>query len=140
MCMINRATNSRFQKGVGLPVAIFIITLLAVLAVVINLLVEQNAQTFSEELSFTRAFYAAETGAGIGMNTIFPPEEFPTYGSTAECAAGPRTYNFIVDGLNACSAEVTCTAVTIGARNYATITSEGSCEDSTRTIRVRTVY
>ena len=133
-------TSTASQRGVGLPVAIFVITLLAILAIVINLVVEQNAQSFSEELNFTRAFYAAETGAGIGMNTIFPPDEYPTYSVTAECAAGPRTYNFIVDGLNACSASVTCTAVTISSNNYATVTSEGSCGDSTRTIRVRTVY
>jgi len=128
------------QKGVGLPAAIFIITIMALLAVGINLLVEQNSQSFAEELQLTRAFYAAETGAGFAMNTIYPPEEYSAYATTAECAAGPRTYNFTVDGLNNCSAEVTCNAIVVGTRNYATVESEGTCGDVERTIQVRTVY
>ena len=83
---------------------------------------------------------AAETGAGFAMNTIYPPEEYSAYATTAECAAGPRTYNFTVDGLNACSASVTCTLVTISGNNYATVESEGSCGDVQRTVQVRTVY
>ncbi len=100
----------------------------------------QNAQTFEEELNLTRAFYAAETGAGIAMNTIFPPEEYPAYATTAECAAGPREYDFTVDGLNQCSASVTCTSVVISSKNYATIESTGSCGDIERTIQARTTY
>lgn len=113
---------------------------MAVIAVAINQLVNQNAQTFEEEINLTRAFYAAESGAGFAMNTIFPPEEYPTYGTTAECAAGPRVYNFAVDGLQGCSASVTCTPITISGTVYATIESEGSCGDVERTIQVRTVY
>lgn len=128
------------QSGLSLPAAIFVITLLAVLAVTINALVSQNAETYQEEINLTRAFYAAESGAGFAMNTIYPPEEYPGYGTTAECAAGPRIYNFEVAGLNNCSASVTCSLVTIGSDNYATIESEGSCGDVERTIQVRTAY
>jgi MSHA biogenesis protein MshP len=128
------------QYGIGLPAAIFIITLLAVIAVAVNQLVSQNAQVYEEEINLTRAFYAAETGAGFAMNTIFPPEEYSGYATTAECAAGPRTYNLSVDGLNNCTAEVTCTLVTISGTNYATVESEGTCGDVERTIQVRTAY
>lgn len=128
------------QMGIGLPAAIFVITLMAVLAVAINVLVSQNAQTFEEEVNLTRAFYAAESGAGFAMNTIFPPEEYSTYATTSECVAGPRVYNFTVAGLNNCSASVTCEPLLVGGRNYATIRSEGSCGDVTRIIQVRTVY
>ena len=38
------------QAGIGLPAAIFVITLMAAIAVAINLLVGQNAQTFDEEI------------------------------------------------------------------------------------------
>ena len=135
-------SSARFldQDGIGLPAAIFVIPLIAVIVIGINLLVSQNAQIYQEEINLIRAFYAAETGAGIGMNTIYPPEEYPTYGATAECAAGPQVYNFIVDGLNNCSASVTCTQVTISGSNYATVESDGTCGDFTRSIRVRTVY
>ena len=137
-----RCLDSRFskQEGIGLPAAIFVITLLAVIAVGVNYLVSQNAQSYEEEVNLTRAFYAAESGAGFAMNTIFPPEEYSAYATTAECVAGPRTYNFTVEGLNQCTASVTCTEVTIGGTNYATIESEGTCGDVERTIQVRTVY
>lgn len=113
---------------------------MAVIAVAVNQLLSQNAQTFEEEVNLTRAFYAAESGAGFVMNTVFPPEEYPGYGTTAECVTTPRIYNFIVDGLNQCSATVTCTPLLIGTTNYATIQSEGSCGDVERTVQIRTVY
>jgi len=140
--MQHEATKSfiRAQSGISLPAAIFVITLMAVIAVAVNEIISQNAQTYEEEINLTRAFYAAETGAGFAMNTIFPPEEYSAYATTAECAAGPRVYNFTVDGLNACSASVTCTLVTISGNNYATVESEGSCGDVQRTVQVRTVY
>ncbi|MEQ8315140.1 MAG: hypothetical protein RL839_06730 [Gammaproteobacteria bacterium] len=134
------AMNRVSQRGIGLPAAIFVVTLMIAIAAGINQLLNQNAQTFEEEINLTRAFYAAESGAGIGMNTIYPPEEYPAYGTTAECAAGPRVYNFISEGLNQCSASVTCTQVTISGTNYATVESTGSCGDVERTIQVRTVY
>ncbi len=132
--------NFPHQSGIGLPAAIFIITLMAVIAVAVNQLVSQNAQTFEEELNLTRAFYAAESGAGFAMNTVFPPEEYSAYATTAECVSTERDYNFTVAGLNQCSATVTCTPVTIGTTNYATIQSEGSCGDVERTVQIRTVY
>lgn len=128
------------QAGISLPGAIFVITLLAVLAVAINALVGQSSQTYEEEINLTRAFYAAESGAGFAMNTLYPPEEYPGYSTTAECAAGPRVYSFTVPGLNNCTASVTCSEVTISGTNYATIESEGSCGELERTIQVRTAY
>ena len=132
--------NLSHQSGIGLPAAIFVITLMAVIAVAVNQLVSQNAQTFEEELNLTRAFYAAESGAGFVMNTVFPPEEYPTYAITAECVATERDYDFIVAGLNQCSATVTCTPLPIGGTNYATIESKGVCGDVERTVQIRAVY
>lgn len=128
-----------FQRGIGVPAALFVITLLAILAVAINALVEQNAESYQEEISLTRAFYAAESGAGFALNSLFPPEEFPLYNTTAECAAGPREYSFTVEGLNACSASVTCsTDATVSGVVYYTIQSEGTCDEVSRTVQVRT--
>lgn len=129
----------RRQKGIGVPAALFVITLLAILAVAINALLEQNAESYAEEMNLTRAFYAAESGAGFALNTIFPPEEFPLYDTTAECAAGPREYQFTQDGLTECSASVSCSVdATVSGVEYYTIVSEGSCNDVTRTVQVRT--
>lgn len=134
---LTSAFSSR-QRGIGIPAALFVITLLAILAVAINLLLEQNAETYEEEVSLTRAFYAAESGAGFAMNSIFPPEEFPLYNVAAECAAGPRVYEFTIPGLNACSATVTCSVdATVAGVEYYTVVSEGSCDGVTRTVQVR---
>ena len=132
--------SPRFQAGLNLPAAIFVITLLALLAVAINAIVSQGARSYQEEINLTRAFYAAESGAGFGMNTIFPPEGFPSYGAPAECATGPRVYSFSVPGLNACTASVSCSSKPVGGTNFATVTSIGSCDGIERTVQVRTRF
>lgn len=135
--MITRRSLCR-QRGVGLPAAIFVITVMAALAVAVNWLVTQNAQTFNEEVSLTRAYYAAESGLGITMNSLYPPDEHPGYAS-GSCPAGPEVYDFTVDGLNGCSASVTCEEdAEVDGIIYYTITSEGSCRDVTRTLMLRT--
>ncbi len=127
------------QRGIGIPAAMFVITLMALLASAINLLVGQNAEVFEEEISLTRAYYAAESGAGFAINSLFPPEEFPAYSGNAECAAGPRVYEFTVEGLNACTASVTCsTDATVAGVDYYTVRSTGTCDDVSRTVQVRT--
>ena len=139
--MRKRATRRcRNQTGLGLPAAIFVITLLALIAVAINNLVQQSTQGYEEEVNLTRAFYAADTGAGIALNTLFPPEEYPAYDTTAECAAGPRVYTFTIPGLNNCTASVTCATEVVESNNYATIESEGSCGGLARKVQVRTSY
>jgi len=131
--------SKRLQRGIGIPAALFVITLLAILAVAVNSLVGQNADRYQEEVSLSRAFYAAESGAGFALNSIFPPEEFPQYNGTAECAAGPREYEFTVEGLNECTASVSCTTdATVSGVDYFTIKSEASCDGVTRTVQVRT--
>lgn len=127
------------QAGIGLPAAIFIITVMALIAVAINVLVRENAETFEEEVNLARAFYAAESGAGFLMNRTFPPEEYSTYVGS-NCA--DRTYTFGDDvlGLVQCTATVTCTSKTDGSKDYHTIESTGSCGDVERTIQVRAVF
>src|SRR5690606_24624854 len=47
------------QRGMGLATALFVITVMAVLAVLIAQLVRNNAQAAGEEFRLVRAFYAA---------------------------------------------------------------------------------
>ncbi|HDZ09348.1 hypothetical protein [Pseudohongiella sp.] len=132
------------QRGVGLPAAIFVITLMSTIAVAISLLVSQNAETFEEEVRLTRAFYAAESGAGFAMNALFPPDEFPRYDVTAVCPdneGSPRIYEFTAPGLSVCSAEVSCALdATVDGLEYYTINSTGICGDVSRTVQVRTSF
>lgn len=126
------------QQGIGLAAAIFVITLMGVMALGINLIVTRNSESFVEEASLTRAFYAAESGAGFAMNAIYPPEEYPTYGGS-NCASS-ETYTFTVDGLVNCIAVVECSNKTYSGVNYMTIESTGTCNDVSRTIQVRTSF
>jgi len=137
--MLTRKIRTRGkQQGIGLPAAIFIITTMALIAVAINVLVRENAETFEEEVNLARAFYAAESGAGFMMNRIFPPEAYSAYLLGSNCAA--RTYTFTAVGLNACTAVVSCSTITdSGGIEYNTIDSTGSCGDVERTIQVRAV-
>lgn len=150
MCPDHKKTPTRpltalhRQRGIGLPAAIFVITLMVSISVAIQLLVSQNADQFAEEIQLTRAFYAAESGAGFAMNALFPPDEFPLYNVTAICpenAGSPRVYEFEAEGLRACSAEVSCvTDATVDGVNYYSITSTGICGDVRRTVQVRSSF
>lgn len=134
------------QRGLGLPAALFVITLLAVLAVAINAIVARNDAAFEEEVLLTQAFYAAESGAGFGLNALFPPAEFPLYPSGAgllpgACTVADASYELVADGLNGCSVEVSCSVdATVDDVDYYTITSAGTCADVTRTVQVRTSF
>ena len=129
------------QRGIGLPAAVFVITLLAAIAAAISQLVSQNAETFEEEVLLTRAFYAAESGAGLAMGRLFAPEAFPDYEVRDACDAGPWNYEFAIEGLSQCSIKVECTLdATVDAQDYFTITSTGSCANVSRTVQVRTSF
>lgn len=141
----NMKSGLQSQRGIGVPAAVFVITILSLLAVAINELVSQNSETFQEEVLLTRAFYAAESGAGFALNALFPPEEFPQYQSNpannAICDAGPREYELVADGLNGCEISVTCEIdATVDGVEYYTITSVGTCSAVTRTVQVRTSF
>ncbi len=129
------------QQGLGLPAAIFVITLLSVIVVGVNYLVSGNSRSFQNEINLTRAFFAAESGAGFALNGIYPPEDYSGY-SAPTCAGegSPVTYEFENDGLGYCSAEVFCAAVTVGGDDYLTIQSTGTCDEVSRTVQVRTAF
>ena len=126
------------QRGLGLATALFVITVMALLAVLINQLIKSNAQTTETEINLIRAFYAAQSGVEYGLNRAFPPD-----GSATQC---PTVTNMTTtftpptltaDGLNQCTMQVDCNTVIVSAATYYTITSRGSCGDITRAVQVR---
>ncbi len=133
--------NSRNrQSGLGLATALFVITILALIAVYMSRLVTSNVASFTEEMELVQSFYAAESGAQFAMNNIF----FPLAMSSTQCPA-LTNFSFTAGALNTCSAAVACEEVGVdvdGDGNneaFYTITSEGSCGLVTRTIQVRAV-
>lgn len=122
------------MRGVGLPVAIFLITVVAAFVVNMGVLVQDNAVNQIEYITSLRALLAAESGADIGMNALFDPTDAPIY-SGASCPVDDQTYSFSVDeGMNDCSATVSCSASTAGGETIYTITSVGTCDGLTRTM------
>jgi len=120
------------QRGLGLPVAIFIIVVMAFIAVGVTQMTTASSKSYAQNVLSTRAFYAAESGAQLRLNTVI---------STSPCACGTagQTFTFSVTGLNNCQAVTTCNQLTAGADTYCTISSVGSCDGSNavRQIEVR---
>lgn len=119
------------QTGIGLPVALFIITIMSLIAVAVNQIGASSSQTYSQNLLSSRAFYAAESGAQLRSESVL---------STVPCVCGSnQTYTFNVIGLGLCSAITSCSEIVANANTYCTIESIGSCDNSKaqRTVEVR---
>ncbi len=121
------------QAGLGLPVALFIIIIMSLIAVAVNQLTASSSQAYSQNVLSARAFYAAESGAQLRSQSVL---------STEPCACGGTenvTYNFTEPGLSQCKAETNCTSFVANSETFCTIVSTGSCSSgiSQRTIEVR---
>ncbi len=119
------------QSGLSLPVAIFIITIMSIIAVAVNRMNEASSQSYSQNILSSRAFYAAESGAQLRAHTVL---------STAPCSCGSDVdFSFSVVGLNSCNANTSCNQFIANGDTFCTITSIGSCDNSNaqRTIEVR---
>lgn len=147
----NEMFGYKKQRGAGLPVAIFIITVLALVTVALTQLEEGSGVGFSVDVNSMRAFYAAESGGQVGMNQLFPPGAAST-----SCAAGffvandnratSPSLNFSAmgvppAGLALCKVWVQCGFVTVGSDTFYTLTSTGRCgnglDEATRVITLR---
>ena len=113
------------QTGFGMPMVVFILVIMTLLAAAIMRLSTTSALSVASEIQSNRAFYAAESGAQWAMNQIFPPD-----GGGGACFAD-NTLNFTVGGLSGCSATVTCVSPgTFNGDTHFTVTSTGSCARS----------
>lgn len=131
-----RARNG--QAGFSLPIAVFVLVVMALLAVAIaQLSSRSNLSATHEELS-NRAFYAAESGASWAMSRLFFNGAGTADRSFSDLACdnlGATPSLNSIAGLATCSASVTCACVGLancaaqaaGETNYYTIESTGTC-------------
>lgn len=120
----------RKQRGFLIPLSLFIVVAMGFLALVVSRTATQTNQSFTQELMGVQAFYAAESGAQRGMQALF-------YGMSlraavnANCMNLNQNYSFAgVNGLQLCSAQVSCSCdscLPVNSASYYTITSVGSC-------------
>jgi MSHA biogenesis protein MshP len=128
----------RQQIGAGLPIALFIITVLALIVASMAQQQESAGASVSQQILSQRAFYAAESGAQVAVNEAL---------SGGSCGSVSSTVSFSSGGLSGCSADITCTSVQAdidgspAPETVFTLVSGGQCgsgpEAASRTIEVR---
>ena len=113
------------QQGFGLPAAIFVVTILALIIAATSNIQRNSAEGMTLQIQSSRAFYSAESGIQVALNLLLPPD-----GSAGRsCATSPFFYqrNFTAAGLGNCSASVVCSSVTVNSETYYTLSSTGVC-------------
>lgn len=129
-----RKNSARYQSGFLMPVAVFILVAMGLFAVTISRNSTQTGIATVQEGISTQAFFAAESGAQAAMSAVFYSAAGPTR-STADAActalnvSAEPEISFSVDGLNNCSATLSCTRTTDpgDTRSFYRIQSVGAC-------------
>lgn len=117
-----------------MPVAIFILVIMAGFAATLNKMTGQTAVMVPQEVLSTAAFYAAESGAQLALHEIFysTSSAIDRVGADVNCAAvtSPLSFPSTAIGLSSCSVTITCSISndaenTISFYNIASIASCG---------------
>lgn len=125
----SRVNNSTHQQGFLLPLALFILVVMGVLALTISRTSIQTQTSSIQEFTNIQAFYAAESGAQRGMQHLFLNAALLRADVDGRCAGWSQSYNFTAAGLRACTAQVSCAFTTDAGniRSFYTLTSVGVC-------------
>lgn len=121
--------NHRHQQGFLLPLALFILVVMGVLALTISRTSIQTQTSSIQEFTNIQSFYAAESGAQRGMQHLFLNAALLRADVDGRCTGWNQTYNFTVAGLRGCTAQVSCTFATDtgNTRSFYTLNSVGVC-------------
>ena len=124
------------QAGVGLPVAIFVITVIAAFVVNMGYLVQDNASGRGEQIQTARAQLIAESGANLALSQLFPPSAAPSY-TGYNCSSVSSPTGLDNDpGMAGCSVALSCTSSGSSPNVIYTITSVGTCDNSVQSVTV----
>lgn len=111
------------QRGVGLPMAIFIITVLALLLSILVNVTSSGTSVVVNQLQSSKAFYAAESGAQLALSKIIPAS-----GAPQACTSNFASINFPNSvALSGCRANVSCSQRVINSITYFSVKSIGVC-------------
>jgi len=102
------------QQGITLVGALFIIIVMALLGTGLLQLMATSQQSVSQELTSTRAYFAAQSALQWGM-----------YQASFASATGSHTLSFNYQGLVNTSAAITLNAENIAGADYYQINSDG---------------
>lgn len=149
--------NRQRQSGFLLPLALFILVVMGVLALTISRTSIQTQTSSIQEFTNIQSFYAAESGAQRGMQALFLSTA-TRQATDQACDDMAINHNFSgVNGLKICTVTVTCSCVyqngsacaagtaanylassAVGVtRSFYTLTSTGGCgQDQYRAERI----
>jgi len=106
------------QAGLGLISAIFVISVLALIAAGMASMVASSAKSHTQQLLQARAQSAALSALDI---------ELVRMAESPSCLSASSSIKFNTAGLYECSAAVNCSSVKIENQHFLHVTSEGSC-------------
>ena len=136
--------NRKAQRGFLVPLALFIIVVMAGFAITIARTSSQSNTSVIQSVVGVQAFYAADTGAQWGLNQLFY-QGAPLTRASVDAACNGLTgasLNLAADGLRNCTAQLQCSVSTDPANttSYYQVTSSSSCGNapvfSERTVQV----
>lgn len=119
-----RSKNSRaIAQGFSLPMALFILVILGLLAVVLFRTIALGQLSVTQEVLSARAFLAADSGAQAAMMRLFPVS-----GAAASCTGGAGlSETLTVSGLQQCAITVVCSQAMVDSEAVYSVTSTGTC-------------
>lgn len=125
-------------QGFGLPMALFVITVLALIIASMASMQNNNALGSALQVNGYRAFYASESGIEGALNVLLPPDGSPG----RACTTVPFfEHSFSTSGLRDCDVSVSCSEITVGSDTLYTLTATGNCgqeyDAARRTLEVR---
>lgn len=123
-----------------MPVAVFIIVVMALLAAAMGRIGSQSSMSIVQEQVSLQAFYAAESGAQLVMTRLTYPNADPALAASACSSLNGSVLTLTAPGMQNCRVSHQCVEPEPG---FFTITSTGECGQgslsATRSIEVATV-
>ena len=123
--MCPNASLKRYQQGLGLMGAIFVITIMAVIVVGLAKLVVTSKESYGYEIMSARAFLLAESGGQLALSKILQEGDNDCSGVPSQLAAAE---------LQNCNLMMDCQRVEIptgSGINYFTISATATCGSGT---------
>lgn len=137
--------SRRYQAGFLLPLAVFILTALAVLALTLGRSSSAISALSAQALFSQQAWHAADSGANFALSFLLLRANPNRSDGKADCALlQGKVINFSQAALKNCSVVLQCSAVDSASddASYFELRSQGSCGaaplDAQRTLAVST--
>ena len=126
------------QAGAGLPVALFVVTVLSLIVLAMAQQQESTGNALNFQVLSQRAYLAAESGVQLGVGSVLPAPS--SANQPLDCAGAlDQTVPFSGAGLTDCKAVISCEHNAVSS--VVTVTAVGQCgvgqSQAERTIQAR---